>query len=108
MEFINKNGKGLLLCLVIAVPSWFLGKAFPIIGGAVIAILAGMVVTVFFKEKGAFEPGIKFTSKKILQWAVILLGFGLNLNVIVETGKQSLPIIVCTIATSLIGRLCSS
>ncbi len=102
MEFINKNGKGLLLCLIIAVPSWFLGKAFPIIGGAVIAILAGMVVTVFFKEKGAFEPGIKFTSKKILQWAVILLGFGLNLNVIVETGKQSLPIIVCTIATSLI------
>lgn len=102
MEFINKNGKGLLLCLVSAVPSWFLGKAFPIIGGAVIAILAGMVVTVFFKEKGAFEPGIKFTSKKILQWAVILLGFGLNLNVIVETGKQSLPIIVCTIATSLI------
>ena len=102
MEFINKNGKGLLLCLVIAVPSWFLGKAFPIIGGAVIAILAGMVVTVFFKEKGAFEPGIKFTSKKILQWAVMLLGVGLNLNVIVETGKQSLPIIVCTIATSLI------
>lgn len=102
MEFINKNGKGLLLCLAIAIPSWFLGKAFPIIGGAVIAILAGMIVTIFFKKKGSFEAGIKFTSKKILQWAVILLGFGLNLNVIVETGKQSLPIIVCTIATSLI------
>ncbi len=102
MDFITKNGRGLLLCLVIAVPSWFLGKAFPIIGGAVIAILAGMVVTLFFKEKGAFEAGIKFTSKKILQWAVILLGFGLNLSVILETGRQSLPIIVCTIATSLI------
>lgn len=102
MDFVTKNGKGLLLCLAIAVPSWFAGKAFPIIGGAVIAILAGMVVTLFFKEKGSFEPGIKFTSKKILQWAVILLGFGLNLNVIVETGKQSLPIIICTIATSLI------
>ena len=102
MNFYTKNGKGLLLCLALAIPSWFAGKAFPIIGGAVIAILAGMVVTLFFKEKGSFEPGIKFTSKKILQWAVILLGFGLNLNVIVETGKQSLPIIVCTIATSLI------
>ncbi|MEY8366512.1 YeiH family protein [Anaerovoracaceae bacterium 41-7] len=102
MNFYTKNGKGLLLCIALAIPSWFAGKAFPIIGGAVIAILAGMVVTLFFKEKGSFEPGIKFTSKKILQWAVILLGLGLNLNVIVETGKQSLPIIVCTIATSLI------
>lgn len=102
MNIVKDNYKGMLLCLLIAVPSWFLGIRFPIIGGAVIAILAGMVVTVFFKNKGDFEAGIKFTSKKILQWAVVLLGFGLNLNVIVETGVQSLPIIICTIATSLI------
>lgn len=102
MDFIRKNSKGILLCLLIAVPARFAGNAFPIIGGPVIAILAGMVITLFFREKGDFAPGIKFTSKKVLQWAVILLGFGLNLNVILETGKQSLPIIVCTIATSLI------
>ena len=29
------------------------------------------------------ESGIRFTSKKILQWAVVLLGFGMNLAVIV-------------------------
>ncbi|MDE6915431.1 MAG: YeiH family protein [Lachnospiraceae bacterium] len=102
MNFMTKNAKGLLLCLLIAVPSWFLGKQFPIIGGAVIAIIAGMVITLFLKDKSAFESGIKFTSKKILQWAVILLGFGMNLTVIVQTGTQSLPIIVSTIATSLI------
>ena len=67
MDFINKNYKGLLLCLVIAVPSWFLGKAFPIIGGAVIGIIAGMIITLFIKDKSAFESGIKFTSKKILR-----------------------------------------
>ena len=102
MNIVKDNYKGMCLCLLIAIPSWFLGIQFPIIGGAVIAILTGMVVTVFFKNKGDFEAGIKFTSKKILQWAVVLLGFGLNLNVIVETGVQSLPIIICTIATSLI------
>lgn len=102
MEFLQKNGKGILLCLVIAAPSWFLGKKFPIIGGAVIAILAGMVITLFLKHKEPFEGGIKFTSKKILQWAVVLLGFGMNLNVVVQTGKQSLPIILCTITTSLV------
>jgi uncharacterized integral membrane protein (TIGR00698 family) len=102
MNFIKEKWKGLLLCLIIAVPSWVLGKKFPVIGGAVIAILAGMIVTLFWKEKKEFEAGIKFTSKKILQWAVVLLGFGLNLNVILETGRQSLPIIISTITTSLV------
>lgn len=102
MNFIKEKGKGLLLCLAIAIPSWFLGKKFEIIGGAVIAILLGMIVTLFIKNKEGLESGIKYTSKKILQYAVVLLGFGLNLNVILETGKQSLPIILCTIATSLI------
>lgn len=102
MDFFKKNWKGLLLCLAIAVPSWFLGNAFPVIGGAVIGIIAGMVITGFIKDKAPYETGIKFASKKILQWAVILLGFGLNLNVILETGKQSLPIIISTITTSLV------
>ena len=102
MSAIQKNVKGLLLCLVIAVPSWFLGKMFPVIGGAVIAIVAGMVTTVFWKDKNSFAPGITFTSKKILQWAVVLLGFGRDRGVVFQTGKQSLPIIVCTITTSLV------
>ena len=102
MNFIKKNALGIGLCLLIAIPSWILGKLFPIIGGAVIAILLGMLVAIFLKNKTPFENGIKFTSKKILQWAVILLGFGLNLNVIFKTGLQSLPIILCTIITSLV------
>lgn len=102
MEFIKKNAPGIILCLCIAIPAWLLGNKFPIIGGAVISILAGMVVTLIVKNKPSCEAGIKFTSKKILQWAVILLGFGLNLGVILKTGKQSLPIIVSTIGTALI------
>lgn len=102
MDFFKTNYKGLLLCLCIAIPSWFAGKAFPIIGGAVIAIIAGMIITLFIKDKSSLESGIKFTSKKVLQWAVVLLGFGMNLMVILETGKQSLPIIISTIAISLV------
>lgn len=102
MKDITKNWKGILICFVISVPAWFLGKRFEIVGGAVIAILMGMTIALFWKDKGGFEGGIKFTSKKVLQWAVILLGFGLNLGVVYQTGMQSLPIIVCTIAISLI------
>lgn len=102
MEFIKKNGKGILLCFIISVICWLLGKQFPIIGGPVFAIIAGMIITLIMKDKTQFEGGIKFTSKKILQYAVILLGFGLNLQVILQTGAQSLPIIVATISISLI------
>ena len=102
MKTLRNIWKGLLLCLAIAVPAWLLGTRFPIVGGPVIAILAGMVVALFLKNKAPFTPGIKFTSKKILQWAVILLGFGMDLHVVLSTGAQSLPIIVCTIATSLL------
>ena len=102
MNFIKSNWKGFLLCFIIALPSWLLGKQFPIIGGPVIAIILGMIITLFIKDKSPLESGIKFTSKKILQYAVILLGFGMNLNVILETGVQSLPIILATITTSLV------
>ena len=102
MNWVKKYTKGLLLCLAIALPSWLLGRLFPIIGGPVIAIILGMILTIFLKDKSAFQDGINFSAKKILQYAVILLGFGLNLSVILETGKQSLPIILATISTSLI------
>lgn len=41
MESIKKKLPGILTCFIIAVPSWLLGKTFPIIGGPVVAILAG-------------------------------------------------------------------
>ena len=102
MDFIKKNGKGLLFCLALAVPSAVLGKLFPVVGGPVFAILIGMILALVIKKRDSLECGIKYTSKKILQYAVVLLGFGLNLEVVMETGKQSLPIIVCTITTSLV------
>lgn len=102
MEFIRKNYIGILACFGIAVPAWLLGKAFPIIGGPVLSILFGMLIALFWSDKGKAAAGIKWTSKIILQTAVVLLGFGLNLGVIFETGKQSLPIIVCTIGISLL------
>jgi len=73
--FLQKNWAGLLLCLAITIPAWFLGKLVPVVGGPVFAILAGMLLTLLLKQKDQIQPGITFTSKKILQAAVVLLGF---------------------------------
>ena len=93
---------GIILCLIIAIPALIAGNMFPIIGGPIIAIILGMIIAVFWKRRENFDEGISFTSKYVLQAAVVLLGFGLNLNVILATGIQSLPIIIGTIATALI------
>ncbi len=102
MVTVKKNAPGLLLCLVLAIPCWLLGHAFPVVGGPVFAILAGMLVSMALRSRARFQPGIAFTSKKILQYAVILLGFGLNLSEIAKVGLLSLPIICTTITMSLL------
>ena len=104
MANVQQKIPGIAVCAALAVPCWFLGQAFPIVGGPVFAILAGMLIALVWKQQTRHrtELGIAFTGKKVLQYAVILLGFGLNLAQVAQVGALSLPIIMSTIATALI------
>ena len=104
MANVKNVAPGVGLCAAIAIPCWFLGEALPVVGGPVFAILIGMVIALWWKQpaRGTVQDGIAFTAKKVLQYAVILLGFGLNLAQIAAVGAESLPIILTTIATALI------
>lgn len=96
---------GLGLCLAIAIPAWLLGKQMPIIGAPVFAIIMGIIITSIFptlSTKVQLKPGIQFTSKKILQYAIILLGFEMNLYHILEVGGQSLWIMIFTLSSAFI------
>ena len=93
---------GLIFCLLLAFPAWKLGKFFPLIGGPVFGIIIGIIVALLLKNRNKLDPGITFVSKKVLQYAVILLGFGLNLQTVISVGSSSLPIIISTISTALI------
>ena len=104
-KWFNENYKGILLCLAIAVPSYVIVKLIPalaIVGAPVIAIIAGMAVAWAVKDLAPFKKGVTFVSKKVLQTAVVLLGFGLNLATIAHVGATSIPIILSTIGTALI------
>jgi len=101
----NEKIKGILLCLLISIPIWIivsLFKPLEIIGAPVIGIISGMLISIVIKDKSQYTKGIHFVSKKILQYAVILLGFGLNLVTIAKVGVFSLPVIVSTILSSFL------
>lgn len=96
MEKIKNLLPGMILCLIISIPAWFLGKQFPIIGGPVFGILFGMVFA-FWKKPESFNAGIKYTSKFVLQYSIILLGFEMNLYNVIKVGQQSLVVMLFTL-----------
>jgi len=105
---MSKLFPGILMCLIISTPAWLLGRIFPVIGGPVFGILLGMLIALIKKPK-TFDIGVKYTSKKLLQYSVILLGFDMNLYNVIKVGSQSMFVIIFTLSISflvafLVGR----
>ena len=92
---------GIVLSVSIAAVACFIESLLPIhlIGSAVIAMFIGMVLNYFLRNTKNFASGIKFTSKKILKLAIILLGLSLNITTILHVGKMSLIVMVFTLLT---------
>ena len=95
----TKYGKGFLFSLVVAIPAYFLGNYFPIIGGPVFGILLGILLAGITRPE-SWEAGIGFTGKKVLQYSIILLGFEMNLFRVMEVGGQSFSVMIFTLVTS--------
>ncbi|SMC40470.1 YeiH family protein [Papillibacter cinnamivorans] len=101
MKTITGKLPGILLAAAIAVPAWLLGKAFPVVGGPVLGILFGMVLA-FWKRPAGFEEGIAYTSRKLLQYSIILLGFDMNLYNVFRVGSQTLILMCFTLTAAFL------
>ena len=98
---IIKALPGIGISVGIALIATFIENLMPIhiIGGAVIAMFIGMIINRFIKNTDVFSSGIKFTSKKLLKFAIVLLGLSLNITTILHVGKMSLTVMIFTLAT---------
>lgn len=98
--FVNKL-PGIALAAAIAVPAWLIGKTIPVVGSPVLGILFGMILA-FWKRPQIFDSGISYTSKKLLQYSIILLGFDMNLFNVFKTGKQTLILMAFTLTAAFL------
>ena len=101
-HFYQKNWAGLSVCLIISIISWVLGGFLPVVGAPVFAIFIGMILHPFLTSYTQLDAGLTYSSKKLLQYAVILLGFGLSISQVFAVGTSSLPVIISTISIALI------
>lgn len=92
---------GIALALLIAAAARFLESLLPvhIIGASVIALFIGMIINGFWQPAGMMAKGIVFTSKKLLKFAIILLGASLSIGTILNVGKLSLAVMCFTLLT---------
>ena len=114
MKTVRSYLPGCALALLIAAAAKLLERlenaaGLQLIGASVIALFIGMLVNRFYPPNAATKPGIRFTSKKILKFAIILLGASLNIRTVLTVGRFSLTVMVFTLATcfglgALIGR----
>lgn len=92
---------GFLVALGIAAVAKFLESLLPIhlIGASVIALFIGMIWNWVRKPGSLMTRGLKFTSKKILKFSIVLLGASLSIGVILNVGRISLVVMAFTLLT---------
>jgi len=102
MTWFRKNISGILLSFILALVAAWLGNKYPIIGGPVFGIVLGIIINNTIGKPKWSANGVKFTSKKILQWAIIVLGGSLSLTQVWKTGFQSLYVMLFTLSFAFI------
>ena len=98
---IKSYAPGFALALVIALLAKGIEALLPfdVIGASVIAMFIGMLINGYRKPGKTTAPGVKFTAKKILKFAIILLGASLNVTTILNVGRMSLTVMLFTLLT---------
>lgn len=90
---------GSAICFAVAGLSVLLEKLIPgeLLGASIIALFMGTIINSFF-HPAWMKPALKFTSKKVLKAAIILLGASLSVNTILSVGKMTFFVMIFTFA----------
>ena len=90
---------GVTICFAVAGLSIFVEKIIPgeLLGASIVALFMGTIINTFFHPSW-IKPALKFTSKRILKIAIILLGASLSVNTIMSVGKMTFFVMIFTFA----------
>ena len=90
---------GVAICFAVAAISVLLEELTPggLLGASIIALFMGTIINSFFHPTW-MKPSLKFTSKKILKAAIVLLGASLSVRTIMSVGKMTFFVMIFTFA----------
>ena len=90
---------GIGICFAVAGLAVLLERLIPgeLLGASIIALFTGTIINSFFHPTW-IKPALKFTSKKILKAAIVLLGASLSISTIMSVGKMTFFVMIFTFA----------
>lgn len=98
MDSLRKNLNGVVLATGIGLVAHFAAAFTPSwLNGILLALLLGMVVGNLWRVPGSLQPGIAFTSSKLLELAVLFLAFSINYTHIAALGAGSFSIVALVV-----------
>lgn len=98
---------GLSAAVGVTFCSWIVERAevavfgYPWLDALVVAILLGTIIQTFFVLGGSFQSGIRFASKFLLEFAIVLLGGTISGAAVLATGPELLATVVSVVVISL-------
>lgn len=100
LKTILQSTSGIGLCILIGGIAVFVAPYIPI-GAVVIAIILGMLVSNLLKPGVSYKPGINFSEKHILAFAIVLMGVNLNFLILRELSYKTILLIMAAIAFTI-------
>lgn len=105
---MNKYYPGLLITGSAAAISWFVGPIIPGLNAVIFGLLLGVVLGNIVETPVKFNDGIKFSSSKILEFAIVMMAFEINLSALSQVGFPILATVIVSIVLILFVTLVMS
>lgn len=102
---IRKIFPGLVVCIMIAIISKFIGQYIPSLGAATISIFLGILIGNTIGKHDILNKGTKFAESTLLSVSVVLLGATLKISALLNLGIRGILFIVLQMTITIIGVL---
>lgn len=102
ITWVKDRWQGFAACLLIALVAQVIGSFVPQIGGALFAILLGILCGNTFLNRESLAKGVRFSESKLLEYSIALTGLTLNITDVMSVGWRGISFIVIQMTLTVI------
>lgn len=101
VAYIRSLTPGLLISVLAATIAWFLGPQIPGLNSVIFGLLLGILIGNLWTPTSTFQAGVSFSSIKILEFAIVMMAFEINIMALSQVGLPILAIVLIAITSIL-------